>query len=214
MTETLADRPLIAIIDYQAGNLRSVQKALETFGANAVISSEASLISAADAVVFPGQGACDSSMRNLKEGGLDSVVISAITSGIPFLGICLGLQLLLEESEEGEEPCLGIIKGKVERLPNGLKIPHMGWNDVSFSSDHPVFNGIPDRSYFYFVHSYAAFLVDKGVVAGTTTYGKEFCSAIAFDNVVAVQFHPEKSGDIGLNIYRNFIGFVNTYLKP
>ncbi len=214
MTETLADRPLIAIIDYQAGNLRSVQKALEKFGANAVISSEASLISAADAVVFPGQGACDSSMRNLKEGGLDSVVISAITSGIPFLGICLGLQLLLEESEEGEEPCLGIIKGKVERLPNGLKIPHMGWNDVSFSSDHPVFNGIPDRSYFYFVHSYAAFLVDKGVVAGTTTYGKEFCSAIAFDNVVAVQFHPEKSGDIGLNIYRNFIGFVNTYLKP
>ena len=214
MTETLADRPLIAIIDYQAGNLRSVQKALETFDANAVISSEASLISAADAVVFPGQGACDSSMRNLKEGGLDSVVISAITSGIPFLGICLGLQLLLEESEEGEEPCLGIIKGKVERLPNGLKIPHMGWNDVSFSSDHPVFNGIPDRSYFYFVHSYAAFLVDKGVVAGTTTYGKEFCSAIAFDNVVAVQFHPEKSGDIGLNIYRNFIGFVNTYLKP
>ena len=123
-------------------------------------------------------------------------------------------QLLLEESEEGEEPCLGIIKGKVERLPNGLKIPHMGWNDVSFSSDHPVFNGIPDRSYFYFVHSYAAFLVDKGVVAGTTTYGKEFCSAIAFDNVVAVQFHPEKSGDIGLNIYRNFIGFVNTYLNP
>ena len=214
MTEILADRPLIAIIDYQAGNLRSVQKALETFGANAVISSDASFISAADAVVFPGQGACDSSMRNLKEGGLDSVVISAITSGIPFLGICLGLQLLLEESEEGEEPCLGIIKGKVERLPNGLKIPHMGWNDVSFSSDHPVFNGIPDRSYFYFVHSYAAFLVDKGVVAGTTTYGKEFCSAIAFDNVVAVQFHPEKSGDIGLNIYRNFIGFVNTYLKP
>ena len=214
MTETLTDRPLIAIIDYQAGNLRSVQKALEKFGANAVISSEASLISAADAVVFPGQGACDSSMRNLKEGGLDSVVISAITSGIPFLGICLGLQLLLEESEEGEEPCLGIIKGKVERLPNGLKIPHMGWNDVSFSSDHPVFNGIPDRSYFYFVHSYAAFLVDKGVVAGTTTYGKEFCSAIAFDNVVAVQFHPEKSGDTGLNIYRNFIGFVNTYLKP
>jgi len=214
MAETLMDRPLIAIIDYQAGNLRSVQKALETFGANAVISSDASLISAADAVVFPGQGACDSSMRNLKEGGLDSVVISAISSGIPFLGICLGLQLLLEESEEGEEPCLGIIKGKVEKLPNGLKIPHMGWNDVSFSSDHPVFNGIPDRSYFYFVHSYAAFLVDKGVVAGTTTYGKEFCSAIAFDNVVAVQFHPEKSGDIGLSIYRNFIGFVNTYLKP
>ena len=214
MTETPGDRPLIAIIDYQAGNLRSVQKALETFGANAVISSDASLISAADAVVFPGQGACDSSMRNLKEGGLDSVVISAISSGIPFLGICLGLQLLLEESEEGEEPCLGIIKGKVEKLPNGLKIPHMGWNDVSFSSDHPVFNGIPDRSYFYFVHSYAAFLVDKGVVAGTTTYGKEFCSAIAFDNVVAVQFHPEKSGDIGLSIYRNFIGFVNTYLKP
>lgn len=214
MAETLMDRPLIAIIDYQAGNLRSVQKALETFGANAVISSDASLISAADAVVFPGQGACDSSMRNLKEGGLDSVVISAISSGIPFLGICLGLQLLLEESEEGEEPCLGIIKGKVEKLPNGLKIPHMGWNDVAFSSDHPVFNGIPDRSYFYFVHSYAAFLVDKGVVAGTTTYGKEFCSAIAFDNVVAVQFHPEKSGDIGLSIYRNFIGFVNTYLKP
>jgi len=214
MTEIPADRPLIAIIDYQAGNLRSVQKALETFGANAVISSDASFISAADAVVFPGQGACDSSMRNLKEGGLDSVVISAIAAGIPYLGICLGLQLLLEESEEGEEPCLGIIKGKVEKLPKGLKIPHMGWNDVSFSSDHPVFNGIPNRSYFYFVHSYAACPTDRGVVAGTTVYGKEFCSAVAFDNVIAVQFHPEKSGEIGLNIYRNFIGFVNAYLKP
>jgi glutamine amidotransferase len=214
MTEILSDRPLIAIIDYQAGNLRSVQKALETFGANAVISSDASFISAADAVVFPGQGACDSSMRNLKEGGLDSVVISAIAAGIPYLGICLGLQLLLEESEEGEEPCLGIIKGKVKRLPKGLKIPHMGWNDVSFRSDHPVFNEIPDRSYFYFVHSYAAFPTDKDVVAGTTTYGKEFCSAIAFDNVMAVQFHPEKSGDIGLSVYKNFIDFVDTYLRP
>ncbi len=214
MTKILVDRPLIAIIDYQAGNLRSVQKALETFGANAVISSDASFISTADAVVFPGQGACDSSMRNLREGGLDSVVISAITKGVPFLGICLGLQLLLEESEEGEEPCLGIIKGKVEKLPEGLKIPHMGWNDVSFSSDHPIFNEIPDRSYFYFVHSYAAFPSDKDVVAGITTYGKEFCSAIAFDNVMAVQFHPEKSGDIGLSVYKNFIDFVDTYLRP
>ena len=207
MTEILSDRPLIAIIDYQAGNLRSVQKALETFGANAVISSDASFISAADAVVFPGQGACDSSMRNLKEGGLDSVVISAIAAGIPYLGICLGLQLLLEESEEGEEPCLGIIKGKVEKLPKGLKIPHMGWNTVKVKEEYNneiIFQSLPKEFDVYFAHSYWLKPPTKKYVFTETKYfNVKFCSAIKKNNIIGFQFHPENSGSVGVQLLKN-----------
>ena len=211
--------PSIAIIDYKAGNLRSVQKALEECGATARITADAEDISAADGVVFPGQGACDASMLSIRERGLFEIIRHSIDSGKPFLGVCLGLQLLLESSEEGEEPCLAILKGSTKRLPPektdqvGLKIPHMGWNSVSLSVQHPVFEGIPNDSYFYFVHSYYADPEDKDIVAGVTNYGIDFCSAVAWDNVAAVQFHPEKSGTVGLRLYRNFLTLVDANRK-
>ena len=211
--------PSIAIIDYKAGNLRSVQKALEECGATARITADAEDISAADGVVFPGQGACDASMLSIRERGLFEIIRHSIDSGKPFLGVCLGLQLLLESSEEGEEPCLAILKGSTKRLPPektdqvGLKIPHMGWNSVSLSVQHPVFDGIPNDSYFYFVHSYYADPEDKDIVAGVTNYGIDFCSAVAWDNVAAVQFHPEKSGAVGLRLYRNFLTLVDANRK-
>ncbi len=207
----------IAIVDYNAGNLRSVQKALEACGANARITADADAIAAAAGVVFPGQGACDSSMQSIRERGLVDVIRAAINGGKPFLGVCLGLQLLLEASDEGSEPCLAVLKGRTRRLPPnktelaGLKIPHMGWNQVSFRLPHPVFKGVPDGSYFYFVHSYYADPEDSGVIAGKTCYGIEFCSAVAWDNVAAVQFHPEKSGAVGLRIYRNFIALTQAH---
>ena len=200
--------PNIAILDYDAGNLRSVQKALERFGARADIVSSAEGVERADALVVPGQGACDSSMRHLRERGLIEPVREYISGGKPFLGVCLGLQLLLDSSEEGEEPCLGILDGSCRRLPGGRKIPHMGWNQVSLKKEHPVFEGVPDESHFYFVHSYYADPEDRSVIAGTTDYGVEFCSAAAWDSVVAVQFHPEKSGKVGLRIYENFVNYV------
>ena len=197
--------PTIAIVNYQAGNLRSVQKALEIFGANALITADATEIAAAQALVFPGQGANDSSMRALKERSLVEPIRSFIDSGKPFLGVCLGLQLLLEGSDEGVEPGLGVLKGRVRRLPPGVKIPHMGWNQVEFHRKHMYLDGLPEGSYFYFVHSYFPDPEEKSLVAGTTTYGVEFCTAVAWDNVAAVQFHPEKSGDVGLKIYERFV---------
>ena len=205
--------PTIAIVDYQAGNLRSVQKALQKFGVGARITSEASAIESADGVVFPGQGACDSSMRQLRDRDLVGPIKDFIASGKPFLGVCLGLQLLLEESDEGDEQCLGVLAGRVRRLPEGLKIPHMGWNQVDFRMKHSVLDEVPDDSHFYFVHSYYADPDDKSVVVGTTTYGIEFCSAVAWDNVVALQFHPEKSGAVGLRIYQNFVDLVRDSIK-
>lgn len=211
--------PNIAIIDYKAGNLRSVQKALEECGASARITADAEDIITADGVVFPGQGACDASMQSIKERGLFDVIRHSIDSEKPFLGVCLGLQLLLESSEEGDEPCLAILKGATKRLPPektekaGLKIPHMGWNSVSLSAEHPVFEGIPDESYFYFVHSYYADPDDREIVAGVTNYGIDFCSAVAWSNVAAVQFHPEKSGAMGLRLYRNFLCLVEAHRK-
>ena len=197
--------PTIAIVDYQAGNLRSVQKALEKFGAGAVITSDAKDILSADAVVFPGQGANDSSMRQLKARRLVEPIKDVVASGKPFFGVCLGLQLLFEGSDEGVEPGLGVLSGRVRRLPAGDKVPHMGWNQVEFRGEHPVWDGVSSGAYFYFVHSYYAEPEQDSVVAGTTTYGVEFCSAAAWDNVVAVQFHPEKSGATGLRLYQNFV---------
>ena len=203
--------PRITIVDYQAGNLRSVQKALERFGGAPKISSDPGDIEGADGVVLPGQGACDSAMRNLGARGLVSPIKKYIADGRPFFGLCLGLQLLLQESDEGDEPCLGVLKGRVRRLPDTVKIPQMGWNQVEFHTTHPMLRNIPPGSYFYFVHSYYADPEEQDVVAGTTTYGIEFCSAVAKDNVVAVQFHPEKSGDVGLGLYSGFIDLVNAW---
>ena len=200
--------PTIAIADYNAGNIRSVQKALEKFDARAEITSSARRIADADALVVPGQGACDSSMRHLHSRNLVDPIRDFIEGGKPFLGVCLGLQLLLDSSEEGEEPCLGIVPGTCRRLPGGQKIPHMGWNQVSLKKDHPIFEDVPDNSHFYFVHSYYADPEDRSLVAGTTDYGVEFCSAAAWDSVAAVQFHPEKSGSVGLKIYQNFVRYT------
>lgn len=201
--------PTIAIVDYQAGNLRSVQKALERFGANAVITSDPAQIESARGVVFPGQGASDPSMCALRDRALIAPIKDYIASGRPFMGVCLGLQLLLDASDEGVEPGLGVIPGRVKHLPDGLKVPHIGWNQVSFRIDHPVLDGVPNRTHFYFVHSYYADPEDESVIAGTTNYGVEFCSATAKDNWIAFQFHPEKSGTIGLKLYKNFVENVN-----
>jgi glutamine amidotransferase len=202
--------PRIAIVDYEAGNVRSVQKAFQKVGGNASITSDPDEVIRADALVVPGQGACDSAMRHMREKGLVEPIKEFIASGKPFFGVCLGLQLLMADSEEGDEPCLGVLEGRTRRLPPGQKIPHMGWNQVDFHISHPVFDEIPDGSHFYFVHSYVADPDDKSVVACTTDYGVDFCSGVVRENVVAVQFHPEKSGALGLKIYENFINDIKS----
>ena len=166
MTNSEVERPIITVIDYQAGNIRSVEKALEKSGASVKVSGKASDLEKSDAVVFPGQGSCDSSMVNLRNQGLDEVLVEWINSGKPFMGVCLGLQLLLEESDEGDERGLRVLEGRVEKLPEGQKVPHMGWNSVRFTTDHPVFKGVSQNSYFYFVHSYIAVPKASSIIAG------------------------------------------------
>ncbi|MDA1035319.1 MAG: imidazole glycerol phosphate synthase subunit HisH [Chloroflexi bacterium] len=199
----------IVIVDYGAGNLRSVQKAFEHLGYQATFTSDPSDLDRAPAIVFPGQGASPPAMAALKRDGMDDAVRAAIQKGTPFFGVCLGLQLLLEHSEEGKTDCLGVVPGTVRRFGSGLKVPHMGWNAVSVPDEHPVFQGVPPESYFYFVHSYYADPSGDSWVVGTTDYGIKFASVLAKDNVVATQFHPEKSGAIGLQLYDNF---VKTYV--
>jgi len=196
---------MIAIVDYDMGNLRSVQKGFEKVGANAVITREAGVIAAASALVLPGVGAFGVCMEKLEGYGLIGPIKEFITSGKPFLGICLGLQLLFEESAEfGSKNGLGIFKGKVLRFPaGGIKVPHMGWNSVDLKKDSRLMEGIDDGSYFYFVHSYYVEPVN-GVTLGTTGYGLTFTSAVEMDNVFATQFHPEKSQKAGLKILENF----------
>ena len=202
------NKPKITIIDYQASNLRSVQKALEVNGAEAEISDKPEIISKSDAIVFPGQGAIDPSMNQLKEKNLTETIKTYISNNKPFLGICLGLQLLFESSDEGEANCLGVLGGKSKLFPKSVKTPHMGWNQIQINIQNPLFDGIKSNSYFYFVHSYYADPENKTIVTGLTDYGLEFCSALCSDNIIAVQFHPEKSGELGLRIYKNFLGIV------
>ena len=204
-------QPTIAVIDYQAGNIRSVSNALKKFGAKVLVAADVSEIDGADGMVFPGQGSCPTSMDILRSNNLDKSIIRFIDSGKPFLGVCLGLQLLLERSEEGNQDCLGVLKGNVIKLPDSQKIPHMGWNRVSLHTDHQVFENLPQNPFFYFVHSYYAEPLDPTMVCGKTNYGIEFCSAVHYENIVAVQFHPEKSGDIGLMVYRNFVDWVRNF---
>ena len=197
-------RPIV-IIDYGAGNLRSVQKAFEHLGHRAEFASDPGALDGAPAIVFPGQGASPPAMTALERDGMADALRRAIGAGTPFFGVCLGLQLLLDHSEEGDVPGLGIVPGSVKRFGSGLKVPHMGWNSVRFRIDHPVFEGVPAESYFYFVHSYYAAPADDAWVAGTTTYGTEFASVVAHEHLVATQFHPEKSGSVGLKLYDNFV---------
>lgn len=201
---------MIAIIDYGMGNLRSVEKALAHVGAEAVITQDPAVLEQAAGVVLPGVGAFAQAMDNLKAAGLIEPIHRAIASGKPFLGICLGLQLLFETSEErfGDNPelprGLGVIPGRVLRFPAGLKVPQIGWNTLHFPKQTRLFAGVEPGSHVYFVHSYYAAPADLGVVAAVTDYGIEYCSAVEVDNVMAVQFHPEKSSRVGLQILRNF----------
>ncbi len=207
---------MIAIIDYGMGNLRSVQKGFERVGREAVVTSDAKTILSASKVVLPGVGAFPDCMRNLREYGLIDVVKQSITLGKPFLGICLGLQLLFTESEEfGISKGLDIIKGRVVRFKgpqfdnrqstiDNLKVPHMGWNSISIKRRAPALQDVPDNSHVYFVHSFHVVPEDKGVIATTTPYGIEFVSSVWKDNVFAVQFHPEKSQALGLSILKRF----------
>ena len=198
---------MIGLIDYGMGNLLSVSKAFEAVGAEVLLSSDISELEKADAVVLPGVGNFGDGMKHLSESGLDKFVLSTIESGKPFMGICLGMQLLMEESEEAPGvKGLSVFKGKVPHFPDmGMKIPHMGWNDVTITdSARARFEGVPDNSYFYFVHSYYVAPEDSSIVACKCDYGIEFTAAISKDNIFATQFHPEKSQECGLNLLKNF----------
>ncbi len=200
---------MIAIIDYGAGNLRSVVNAISRLGYQLKITSSPDEVLTAQAVILPGVGAAADTMANLKKLELVSPLRRFIAEGRPFLGVCVGLQILFTATEEGGwHECLDIIPGLVRKLPSGLKIPHMGWNQVRQKAPHPLFDGVPDKANFYFAHSYYAEPDDKSLVAGETEYGIPICSVIARGNLVATQFHPEKSGEVGLKIYGNFIRFA------
>jgi len=196
----------IAIIDYGAGNLGSVTNAIVKLGYEPEITRRPSEVLNAPAVILPGVGAAGDAMENLEAADMSNVVRELIEAGRPLFAVCVGLQLLLSGTEEGGgHECLNIIPGTVKKLPAGLKIPHMGWNQVKQTVKHPVFGGIPDEANFYFVHSYYVDPDDKSVVAGITEYGLPISSLIIKGNLIATQFHPEKSGSRGLTMYANFL---------
>lgn len=205
---------MTALIDYDAGNLRSVEKALRALGDDPVITSDRETLLRADRVILPGVGAFRDCMGNLTARGLDPVIRDVIARGTPFLGICVGMQLLFESSEEGRElnggnmvPGLGILRGEVKKIPDtaGLKIPHMGWNSLKITPGTRLFRGIPDGSYVYFVHSFCREAEGQPEQAAETEYGMRILAAVERGNFFATQFHPEKSSDIGLKILKNFL---------
>jgi len=199
--------PRIAIIDYRMGNLRSVQKGFEHAGVtDVVITDDAAVVAAADGIVLPGVGAFRDAAANLREGGLADLVVERANAGTPFLGICLGMQLLADVGyEDGEWQGLGLVPGTCERLPGGVKVPHIGWNTVAYPRTSPLFDGIPEDSAFYFVHSYHLVPRDPEAVIGACDHGITFAAAVQRDdNVFAVQFHPEKSSTLGLKLLANF----------
>lgn len=200
---------MIAIIDYGVGNLRSVEKAFAHMDIPAEVTSDPAVISKAPGVVLPGVGAFADCMDNLRAYGLVDVVKDVIKAGKPLLGICVGMQILFEASEEnGYHHGLGIFGGVVKKIPGALKVPQIGWNNLRICKDIALFAGIPDESYTYFVHSYYAVPEDTSIVAATTVYGTELTVAVQQNNVYAVQFHPEKSSAIGLKMLKNFGGLV------
>lgn len=199
---------MVAIIDYDAGNIKSVEKALQYLGEDAVITRDRDMILGADRVILPGVGAFGDAMDKLRTYGLDKVIHEVVADHTPFLGICLGLQLLFESSEESEGvEGLGILKGKVVRLPEdqNLKIPHIGWNSLKYPNPGRLFMGIPQDSYVYFVHSYYLQAQDPAIVTATTEYATLIHASVEQDNVFACQFHPEKSSEVGMQILRNFL---------
>lgn len=198
---------MITIVDYDAGNPTSVKRALASIGIESRITPDAGEVRRAERIIFPGVGHARSTMAVLVERGLDRALAEAFAAGTPIMGICVGAQLSLGHSEEGDTPCLGLVEGTVRRfpsLPAGLKVPHMGWNRVRLLRSHPVFEGLPEENEFYFVHSYYLAPTDAERVLGTTEHGIEFASAFEHRNFVAVQFHPEKSGPLGLGLLERF----------
>ena len=204
---------MIAIIDYGHGNLKSVKKALALLGFESRITDSIKDIDNASSLIFPGVGAFGDCVQNLHDKGLAEAIKKSIKNGKPFLGICLGLQILFESSEESPGvKGLSIFQGHISKMnfnENKLKVPHMGWNQVKFNFDHPLLSGIESGSYFYFVHSYYADPEHQSTVLGSSTYGIQFCSAVASNNIMAVQFHPEKSHDIGFKLLERFVKEVD-----
>ena len=211
---------MIGIVDYRAGNLTSVARALQFLGKPWRISDDPQVLGNASHIIFPGVGAAGEAMANLRQSGLDKWIPKWLERGKPILGICLGTQVIFEYSEENDTHCLGIVAGCVKRFPEDmqqdrqlLKIPHMGWNSVLFKWNHPVFQGLPDGAEFYFVHSYYPSPADDRWAIGLTDYGIRFCAVIAHKNLVAMQFHPEKSGRPGLTILENFCRWGGQYAE-
>ncbi|RHW63367.1 imidazole glycerol phosphate synthase subunit HisH [Clostridium botulinum] len=196
---------MISIVDYGMGNLKSVENALDFLGIKSVITSEREVILNSDGVILPGVGAFPDAINNIKRDGIDKVLKEAVKKDKPLLGICLGMQLLFEESEEIKS-CrgLGFLKGKIEKMKVNLKIPHMGWNNLSFCKDSPILNGIKEDSYVYYVHSYCAKIEEEGILNAYSQYEIEVPGIVSKSNIYGIQFHPEKSGDIGLKILSNF----------
>jgi glutamine amidotransferase len=221
MTEN-SKKPRIVVLNTRAANVHSVEKALRKVGADPIVTSDRAELATADAAVLPGVGASDAVMTALKNLDLLEPVKEFAASGKPLLCVCVGLQVLFESSEEGELPGLGLVDGNVQLIPTGMtdelgsamKVPHMGWNEVQFTDDeaerNPMFKGIPQGSHFYFVHSYRCVPDQQAEIAASTNYGVEICAAVARGNVVGTQFHPEKSGDVGLQIYKNFLDLAST----
>jgi glutamine amidotransferase len=195
----------VAIIDYGVGNLRSVEKAFAATGCEALVTSDESVLRSAARLVLPGVGAFAACMKELCARGFDELVRDRVLSGTPLLGVCVGMQLLFEESEEfGRTPGLGLLRGQVRRFQGDLVVPHVGWNQINQRGSHPLFNGIDDQAFFYFVHSYYCLPADERTVIGETDYGVTYASTVAEANVCGVQFHPEKSQAAGLRLLANF----------
>ena len=205
---------MITIIDYGAGNLRSVANAVTRLGYQPKITSSVNELLDAQAVILPGVGAAADTMESRRARRLADPIRQVIAEGRPFFGVCIGLQVLFTGTEEGGgHECLGILPGRVKLLPPGLKIPHMGWNQVKQRLSHPIFDGIPDDANFYFVHSYYVEPEDKSLIAADTDYGMPICSSVIKGNLIATQFHPEKSGESGLRMYDNFIKLAGDRVK-
>jgi imidazole glycerol-phosphate synthase subunit HisH len=198
----------IAVLDYDSGNLHSVARALAAVGGEVRVTSDPAEVGRAAALVIPGVGHFGQCVRALRERGLDAAAKDFVGTGRPVFGVCVGMQILFEASDEDPEPGLAVLGGRVQRLVGPVKVPHIGWNQVEWSHRHPYLDGIADDAWFYFVHSFAPYPIEPTPVLGVTEYGAWFASAVARDNVLATQFHPEKSGANGLRIYANFVRAV------
>ena len=198
----------VAVLDYGAANMVSIAKALDAVGAHAVVAATPAEMASVDALVVPGVGAAGSAMDHLRERGLLEPIREWVRAGRPFLGICLGFQLLFDSSEEGEVETLGLLAGRTVELQDAPTLPHIGWNSVDAVREHPLFDGVANGSYFYFVHTFAPAPADETVVVARTTHGRPFASAVAKGSLYGVQFHPEKSSEAGLQVLANFVGLV------